>query len=64
MMGRKRLAKTKKTVGLSIDQDLLDALDLQLKQDEVTRSRLFSVAAKVYLRKKRKLNNNLQNKTK
>lgn len=49
-MGRKRLEKTKKTIGLSVDADLLK----KLEDDGVNKSRLFSIFAKKYLRKKSK----------
>lgn len=48
-MGRKRLWNKKKTVGLSIDPQLLE----ELNKDGVNKSRLFSIFAKKYLRKKR-----------
>ncbi len=48
-MGRKRLLNKKKTVGLSIDPQLLE----ELKKDGVNMSRLFSIIARKYLRKKR-----------
>lgn len=48
-LGRKRLEKTKKTIGLSVDADLVE----ELKKDGVNMSRLFSILAKKYLRKKR-----------
>lgn len=47
-MGRKRLSKVKVRLNLSIDQDLLD----ELEKDGVNKSRLFSISAKVYLKKK------------
>lgn len=50
-LGRKRLEKTKKTIGLSVDADLVE----ELKKDGVNMSRLFSIIAKRYLRKKRKM---------
>lgn len=49
-LGRKRLEKTKQTIGLSIDADLLE----QLNKSGVNKSRLFSIFAKKYLRKKSK----------
>lgn len=49
-LGRKRLEKTKKTIGLSVDVDLLE----QLEKAGVNKSRLFSIIAKKYLRKKTK----------
>lgn len=49
-MGRKRLEKPKKRIQLSVDPDLLQ----QLKDDGVNQSRLFSLAAKKYLRRKQK----------
>lgn len=49
-LGRKRKEKTKKTIGLSVDADLID----ELRKDGVNASRLFSIIAKRYLRKKRK----------
>lgn len=50
-LGRKRLEKTKKTLGLSVDADLIE----ELKNDGVNISRLFSIIAKRYLRKKKKM---------
>lgn len=47
-MGRKRLEKTKSTLKLSIDSDLI----LALNETGVNKSRLFSIAAKIYLKKK------------
>lgn len=49
-MGRKLVEKTKSRVKLSIDPDLLEAL----KDSGVNQSRLYSIAAKKYLRKKGK----------
>lgn len=49
-LGRKRLKKVKKPLTLSIDQELLQALET----DGVNKSRLFSLIAKKYLRKKGK----------
>lgn len=49
-MGRKRLEQPKKRIKLAVDADLLD----QLEKDGVNKSRLFSIAAKKYLKKKRK----------
>lgn len=49
-MGRKRLEKPKSRVKLSVDPDLLEAL----REQGVNQSRLFSIAAKKYLRAKRK----------
>lgn len=50
-MGRKRLKTTKAAVKLSVDRKLLE----ELRKDGVNMSRLFSLSAKKYLRKKRKL---------
>lgn len=49
-LGRKRLEKTKKTIGLSVDADLL----AELEKEGVNKSRLFSIIARKYLRLKRK----------
>lgn len=49
-MGRKRLEKPKARLKLSVDADLLE----QLEKDGVNKSRLFSIAAKKYLRRKQK----------
>lgn len=49
-MGRKRKENVKKTYGISVDPELWE----ELKKDGVNRSRLFSVSAKLYLRKKKK----------
>lgn len=49
-VGRKRLEKTKKTIGLSVDADLL----AELEKEGVNKSRLFSIIARKYLRKRRK----------
>ena len=49
-MGRKRLPKTKDRVKLSVDIELLEQLNI----DGVNKSRLFSLAAKKYLRRKSK----------
>lgn len=51
-MGRSRKEKTKKRITLSVDADLWE----QLEKDGVNRSRLFSILAKKYLRKKSKNN--------
>ena len=50
-VGRKRLEKPKKKLMLSIDPDILE----ELEKDGVNKSRLFSIIAKKYLRKKRKI---------
>jgi len=51
-MGRKRKDKLKKRITLSVDEDLWS----ELEEDGVNRSRLFSIAARIYLkRKKRRL---------
>lgn len=50
-LGRKRLEKPKKKLMLSIDPDILQ----ELEKDGVNKSRLFSIIAKKYLRKKRKI---------
>lgn len=47
-MGRNRLDKTKKRITLSVDEQLW----LELEKDGVNRSRLFSIIARKYLRKK------------
>lgn len=49
-MGRKRKDVVKKTYGISVDPELWE----QLEKDGVNRSRLFSICAKIYLRKKRR----------
>ena len=49
-LGRKRLDNKKKTIGLSVDPALLE----ELEKDGVNKSRLFSIFARKYLRKKRK----------
>lgn len=56
-MGRKRLKTVKVRLTLAVDADLLEAL----RKDGVNQSRLFSIIAKRYLRKKYK---NRQNQTK
>lgn len=52
-MGRKRKDKLKKRITLSVDEDLWS----ELEKDGVNRSRLFSIAARIYLKRKRRLRN-------
>ena len=47
-MGRKRKEQLKKRMTLTIDADLLS----KLEDDGVNKSRLFSISARIYLRKK------------
>lgn len=54
-MGRKRKLLVKKKLNVSIDTELLE----ELEKDGVNKSRLFSLSAKKYLRKKKR---NLQQK--
>jgi len=51
IMGRKRTSNKRKVM-ISVDADLVDQLD----EHNVNRSKLFTVAAKIFLRKKRKKN--------
>lgn len=53
-MGRKRKAVVKKTYGISVDPDLWEALE----KDGVNKSRLFSISAKLYLRRKKRIQKN------
>lgn len=49
-MGRKRKSQVKVKLNLKVDPELLE----QLNADGVNKSRLFSIIAKLYLRKKNK----------
>lgn len=52
LVGRKRKDAVKKAIRLSVDADILEALE----KDGVNKSRLFSIAAKKYLRSKSREN--------
>lgn len=50
MMGRKRKDELKKRMTITVDADLL----IRLEEDGVNKSRLFSISARKYLKKKSK----------